>query len=468
MQWKESLKTAAGRHSSHRGAFSAGVTALAVAAVIVFNLLVGQLPEKWAQFDLTDSGIYNITDTSKNYLAAMTEDVEIHVLADRDSLDSRITRFLDLYTDLSDHLSLEYTDPLVYPSVLSTYGVDSDTIVVTCEATGRQESFSIDDIIGYDIMAYYYYGQYNETDFDAEGLLTSAVDGVLTDAARTICETSGHGETELSADVKEQLRRSHVSLTDVNLLTDGGIPDDCDLLLINAPTRDLADDELEMISDFLNEGGQVFYAMAGQMDVLPNLDSLCTTYGMTPVTGVLADTQRYYQNNPALFFPELDVTCDATGALPTDAIVLFYASRGMTLTDPARDTITTESFLSTSDACYAVVDEDNMAEGTFAVGAVATEETEHGTARLTVLGSDSLTNEDMAASFSNLDNSALFIAAVTAGFEDVEAISIEPVSLTTPSNTITSGGIWALLFILVIPAALLIFGFVRWMRRRKL
>ena len=88
--------------------------------------------------------------------------------------------------------------------------------------------------------------------------------------------------------------------------------------------------------------------------------------------------------------------------------------------------------------------------------------------RLTVLGSDSLTNEDIAASFSNLDNSALFIAAVTAGFEDVEAISIEPVSLTTPSNTITSGGIWALLFILVIPAALLIFGFVRWMRRRKL
>ena len=50
----------------------------------------------------------------------------------------------------------------------------------------------------------------------------------------------------------------------------------------------------------------------------------------------------------------------------------------------------------------------------------------------------------------------------------METISIEPVSLTTPSNTITSGGIWALLFILVIPTALLIFGFVRWMRRRKL
>lgn len=468
MQLKESLKTAAGRHSSRKGAFSAGVTALAVAAVIVFNLLVGQLPEKWTQFDLTDSGIYDITDISKDYLAAMTEDVEIHVLADKDSLDTRITRFLDLYTDLSDHLSLEYTDPLVYPSVLSAYGVDDNTVVVTCEATGRQESFSIDDIIGYDIMSYYYYGQYNETDFDAEGLLTAAVDGVLTDASRTVFQTSGHGETELSADVKEQLRRSHVSVASVNLLTDGGIPADCDLLLVNAPTRDLADDERIMISDFLSQGGQVFLSMAGQTDSLPNLEALCADYGMTPAPGILADTQRYYQNNPTLFFPVPDSSSDAVGSLTDDAIVLFYASRGLTLSTPVRDTITVQSFLSTSDACYAVVDEDNMTQGTFSVGAVATEETERGTARFTVLGSDSLTNGSITSSFSNLDNTALFLSAITAGFDDVETISIEPVSLTTPSNTITSGGIWALLFILVIPTALLIFGFVRWMRRRKL
>ena len=45
---------------------------------------------------------------------------------------------------------------------------------------------------------------------------------------------------------------------------------------------------------------------------------------------------------------------------------------------------------------------------------------------------------------------------------------MEPVSLLTPTNTITTGGIWGLLFILVIPAALLIYGFVRWMHRRKL
>ena len=75
----------------------------------------------------------------------LEEDVEIHVLTDKDTLDSRIVRFLDIYTDLSDHLSLEYTDPTVYPSALTEYGVEADTVVVTCEATGRQESFDVSD-----------------------------------------------------------------------------------------------------------------------------------------------------------------------------------------------------------------------------------------------------------------------------------------------------------------------------------
>ena len=49
--WKNSLQETAGRHASRRGAFSAGLTALAVAAVLVFNLLAAQLPEQWAQID---------------------------------------------------------------------------------------------------------------------------------------------------------------------------------------------------------------------------------------------------------------------------------------------------------------------------------------------------------------------------------------------------------------------------------
>ena len=53
-------------------------------------------------------------------------------------------------------------------------------------------------------------------------------------------------------------------------------------------------------------------------------------------------------------------------------------------------------------------------------------------------------------------------------FDGISSLSIEPVSLETPTNTISTGGIWALLLIFLIPGALLIYGFIRWLRRQKL
>ncbi len=44
--------------------------------------------------------------------------------------------------------------------------------------------------------------------FDGEGLLTSAVDGVLTGASRTICQTTGHDEAALSSTVETLLSKS--------------------------------------------------------------------------------------------------------------------------------------------------------------------------------------------------------------------------------------------------------------------
>ena len=465
----EALKVSAGRHSSRPGAFSAGLTALAVAAVIVFNLIIAQLPASVTQFDMTGSKIYNITDTTTEYLSKIDQDVAIHVLADKKSVDSRIVRFLDKYKDLSDHLSVEYVNPTVYPSVLSKYNCDANTIVVTCASTGRQETVAIDSIIGYDEMSYYYYGTKNETDFDAEGLITSAVDGVLSSTSRTVYQTTGHGETAIPDGVTALFKKDHMAVKSVNLLTDNGIPDSCDLLILNAPTKDLADDELTMIEKYLSAGGQVIYDMAGQALSLPNFSKLCAVYGMTVTSGMIADTQRYYQNNPYLIFPTLDTSVDAAKNLDSDATILFYASRGMTLTTPARSSITASALLSTSASGYNVVDEKDKTQGTYVVGAVATETVDDNkTARFTVYGSDSLISSDLMNSFTNIDNAKLFLSSATCGFQDVSNFSISPVSLQEPTNTITTGGIWAVLLIFVIPAAVLIFGFVRWMRRRKL
>lgn len=45
------------KRSLGRGGYLAGVSLLALALVILFNLIVGQLPSNWLEFDLTDNGL---------------------------------------------------------------------------------------------------------------------------------------------------------------------------------------------------------------------------------------------------------------------------------------------------------------------------------------------------------------------------------------------------------------------------
>ncbi len=460
----QKIKPAAKRHS----AFSVGLIAIAVVVTILFNLLAAQLPESIKQFDMTNSGIYNITETTLAITDAMTEDVHIIVLNDKLNVDTRISRFFEKYAGLSDHLILEYTDPVVYPSILNQYGAEAGDVVVRCEATGRQEIFALEDVIGFDMMSYYYYGSYVETDFDAEGLLTSAVDGVLNTASHKLYTLHGHSEINMWETAQELLEKSHIEVSNVNLMTDGAIPADCEILLISAPIKDLADDELTAIREYLAGGGQVLYFMDSDELSLPNFEALCADYGMTVSPGYVMDSRSYYQNNPFLIFPKFSTGSAATGVIASDQLLLMYMSRGMTITDPVRDTITVRSFLDTSEGGYVMVNNEPMNPAVYSMGAVATETVGDKTARFVVFGSNSPLDSELNSAFSNLDNLELFVASVTAGFDDVSSISIEAVSLSEPYNTISASGTLSILMVLVLPAGVLLVGFVHWLRRRRL
>ena len=461
---EKKVRSAAKRH----GAFSAGLIAIAVAVTILFNLLVTQLPGSLKLFDLTNSGIYNITDTSMKIINAMSEDVKVMVLADRLNVDSRISRYLDKYTGLSDHLILEYIDPTVFPAVLNQYGAQAGDVVVRCEATDRQHIFNLEEVVGYDERVYYYYGTKTETDFDAEGLLTAAVDGVLNTAGHKVYTLHGHSEIVMFEAVEKLLEKSHIEVDYLNLMTDGEIPADCEMLIITAPLKDLADDELTKLREYLAAGGQIIYSMDGSETSLPNLEALCAEYGIQIQPGYAMDSGAYYQNNPFLTFPKFITGTDATGVIASNQMLMMYMSRGLTLVDPARESITVKSFLDTTEQGYLLVENTPMNPGKYSIGAVATEMVGDKKARLVVFGSRSAQDTELTSAFGNLDNLDFFVTTVAAGFDDVSPISIPAVGLGEPHNTIMRGGTLSLLIVAVLPAVVLLVGFLHWLRRRRL
>lgn len=462
--WKQFLTGG----TSRQGTYAAGMTVVVIAIVIFLNLIVGQLPSNLVQFDITDNKLYTISNTSVDYLAKLDKKVDIIVVAEKGKVDDRITKFLDKYAALSKNITVSSIDPVTNPSVLSKYNISAGTLVVSCEETGKNTAIPFSDIIVYDTYSYYTTGNYTETQFDAEGQITGAVDKAVRNATTKVYTLEGHGETSLPSSAASLIDKANLLSDSVNLLTAGKVPDDCNLLIAYAPTKDLANDELTMLKNYLAGGGELLLML--DSDSLTNFKALMAEYGMSMAQGYIADTSRSYKSAYNLL-PNISSASDITSGLAADSMALLINARGMTLTKPARDSITATSFLTTSDNGYAVTDDNNKIQGAYTLGATAVEkigDNEEKTSRLTVITASSLLDPSITESFTNVVNLDIFMKAVSVDFQDVSNISVQPKSLQVTYNTVKNAGLWSLLFIFVIPLALLAGGFMYWLKRRKL
>nr|WP_296262816.1 GldG family protein [uncultured Merdimonas sp.] len=464
------------------GSYSVGLIVLVIAIVIVINMIAGQLPESIRNIDISDNRIYEISDTSREILKDLDQDVTFTVFAEKSSTDDMIKTFLDKYTSLSDKISVEWVDPVLHPSELTENNVSEDTILVSCKETGKTTTVAFSDILVTDEYSYYTTGTSSATEFDGEGQLTGAVNYVTSDSQKKIYYTTGHGESSFSSSVTDLLDKSNMTEEELNLIMTGEIPEDCDLLFMYSPVTDITEDEQALLKDYIAHGGKVYITLPSEKkEETPNLDALLTSYGMTPADGYIADMSRNYQGNYYYIFPQISAYDEMAEGLSSNMVLLINA-HGLTITDPETDTITVSSFMDTSDQGYAVT-EDSQTEGTYSLGAVATqtlsaedtaeegtsgdseEELEEG--RLTVVAADSLIDPQITDAFSTLENLDLFMNTISANFDDVQNVAIEAKSLQVTYNTMQHAGVISLFLIIGIPLIILVFGFVQWWKRRK-
>lgn len=454
---KEILK----RPQLRYGTYSTAITASVIGIVIVINMIAGQFSDTIGSIDLSDNKLYEITDTSKTFLKELDKEITIRVFADEASMDERIKTFVKKYAALSNKISVEWIDPVLHPSIVEEYGAESETIVVSCEETEKQELIYFTDIIVYDYSSYYTTGYVSESELDAEGQLTSAINAVTNEVEKKVYRTAGHGESSFSSTINDLFDKSNFTITELNTVMKNEIPEDCDLLMCYAPTTDFTEDEKNMISEYITNGGDVFLILGATQNETPNLDALLLEYGMQKAEGYIADTERCYQGNYYYFFPTLSLSGDLATGMSTE-MVLVADALGMTEVDPARDTISLNTFMKTSDAGYAVDGEDAQ-QGTYILGATATEEE----GQFTVISAATLIDSSITDYFTTLENITLFMNTVTNHFEDVENISIEAKSLVMTYNTVQYAGAFGILFIFGVPIVVLGYGFVKWLKRRR-
>ena len=463
-------------NDSKRGSYTLAMTSIVIAIVIIFNMIVNLVPENMRQIDISSTNIYEISSKSEKIIKNVDDDVTFYVLAQKDSTDKRIKTFINKYASMSKKIHVKWIDPVLHPSALTKYGTEENNIVVSCKKTNRKTTVSFDSILVSDSSSYYSYSSSSSSasQFDGDGQLTSALNYVTSTKEYKAYYTSGHGESSLSSEVTSLLTKSRVSTSDLLLMTATSIPDDCDLLIIDGPTSDFTKDETKLLSSYLKNGGKVVTLLTETSKSMKNLYGLLKDYGLTVQNGYIADTERSYQGNYYYLVPNLSVSGNMASGISSNSVMMIN-SKGMTQSTPARDSISTEAFMTTSSNGYAVTSK-KQTQGTYVLGATATESVKVKNSKgkkvtkeshLTVFGSNMLIDEQVTSSFSSLENLTLFTNSVTSSLDNADNVSISPKSLEVTYNTIAHPGPFSILVVFVIPVALIVGGFVVWFKRRR-
>ena len=457
-----------------RGTVSVAMILIAIAAVIILNLIVGQLPSNLLEVDLSPGKLYEISDATKEIVDSLEDNIELVLVAQEGTVDDRIYKFVQKYAELSDKISVRQVDPISTPSVLEEYDCTAANLVVLNTDTG--ENYNIPFMGMSDALIIYTYDEssqdYNESSFDADGQITSAINRLTTEATETVYFLTGHNEEDIPDTLMSYIEKLPVNYGEESLdLLKDGIPEECSMLVCFDPKYDLADDEYTLLVDYLATGGKVLI-VTEQTD-LANFNALMKIYGIEMQQGYLGDQMQYYSQyyntyQYYCFSPNVSSELEITSDITTDVMLLY--AHGMLMTDPERETIINNRFLWTSSYGFLEDNEEHMQS--YAVGIQAYEdiEQEDGTTKradLTVISCVRMFDDYLLSTFPNRGNAKVFENAIAKALGTIESVGIPAKSMTYFMNTMSNIGLWGLLFIGVIPVGIFAGGLFYWMKRRK-
>ena len=287
------------RHSYRRAATGLNVclqAVLAAAALVMINYLASRYYLRW---DVSVRQPYRLSEKTVGLLSGLDAEVRVVVFMQRGH-----TLFEELRCLLAEYeyaargissldLRVEWVDPdrdLARTRELSAkYDVKESNVLVV-ESVGRKTYVPADDLVAYEID----YDQLlatgrtdrRRTGFIGEQAVSSAILTVVGESPPMVYFLGGHGERE-TGDFDEQtgysriariMRRDNIDLKPLLLAEAGGVPRDCDALIIAGPSRPILKAEVQMLKAYLEKSGRLFVML--DPGSAAGLDALLAEWGV--------------------------------------------------------------------------------------------------------------------------------------------------------------------------------------------
>lgn len=376
------------------GSVAVAITLIVTAIVILLNVVVGLLVERYpnAKLDLTTSNLYEVSDETIDYIKNLEDPVEIAVSSEESTLEKdsylkMVTEMLKKYQSYSSEVEITYFDTTKNPDILSKYqskysGTISSDNVIVCSGD-RVRVFPLSDFFEMDQnkLQYYYYGQATLaeciTAFKGEQSLTNAIMNV-TDAnpqrVGFIGTSNGNsiynptnGNVYAAQVLSTLLDDNGYDVTQLDMVTDEISAEDYDLLVLPAPVNDLTVDAIEKLETFLhndgNLGKRLLYIADFTQGNTPNLDAFLKDWNIVVDTSYVIDDNAATQQavtllvagNQRMYTPMVtQVSSDYSSGLANTSLPIVAPISRPILTRDANNGRVVTNLLTTADTSYCV------------------------------------------------------------------------------------------------------------------
>jgi len=435
------------------------ICALAVIIVVACNLLMSLVPTETALIDVSNDKVHSIGDDTKAMLSEVTDDITIYLVAQKGNEDLNAEITLNLYADSSDHIVAQRLDQAYDIQTIKQYSddvmVDDNTVIVASKDRAQ--------IIKY---ADYYSGN----TYILEDYLNSAIKYVTSEGGRKVYFVSGHDEQEVTKDVLGYIGLDGYETGNIDLSLDA-IPEDCSLLVINGPQKDLTEAELEKLMAYVEAGRNVLLTTDYTKSTLNNLMSFTKYFGAELGKGLLAEQteNKYINGNPSCILPLIHVDNNAT--LTEGLEYVAMPSAKPIVIDEDDKTVKVQTILEASETSFAAYKNELSGQTEATPGPFPVEiyvEKNDTNAKLIWFSSMYISNASINE-YVGGGNVTAFLNAICYLGSDEAVASIHGKSTSTKYLSLTNQNIkvWRNIMIFVIPAIVILLGVFVVIRRRR-
>ena len=276
-----------------------------VLAVVLFGMVNWVAYRHYVRADWTSSKMYTLSAKTENVLKSLDKDVSVVVfMTPQTPLFQDTRELLTRYQAASSHVRVEFIDPDRNPlrtqQLAKEYGVSAANTVVFSVGAHRKY-VSSEQLADYDYSGVQYGQSPKLKAFKGEEQFTSAILAVVNPSRPRVYFTTGHGEHDPTGSKEDgyseftaALKRDNLDVETATLLS-GGVPKDCDVLVIAGPTAPFADVEKKAITDYIAGGGRVLAMLdpvLGGRQRPSGLAELLRSYGVVADNDIVVDPDQ--------------------------------------------------------------------------------------------------------------------------------------------------------------------------------